>query len=123
MHIHKSPLILTMKIQLLASTTQLGKKLGTPSPHSSKYSSHMYHGTPRLKKPSSTEFQSKESLMLLPRLFVGQGVRGPHWSRKIPLAIAVKSLQRRMALELVHYLNISPLLLTGDASLISKVSV
>lgn len=34
-------------------------------------------------------------------------------------ALAVKSLQRRMALELVHYLNISPALLTGDASLIS----
>lgn len=89
-----------MKIQLLASTTQLGKKLGTPSPHSRKYSSRMYHGTTQVEKP-----------VLL---------RAPPWSRKIPLALAVKSLSG----EGWHWSGsitsiISPLLLTGDASLIS----
>ena len=64
-----------------------GQKTGTPSPQSRKYSSRMYHGTPRLKNPLLQSFS------------------GPHWSRKIPLALAVKSSQRRMALERVHYLN------------------
>lgn len=79
-----------------------GQKTGTPSPHSTKYSSRMYHGTPRLKNQFSYVDRTGAEKYV---------------------ALAVKSSQRRMALELVHYLNISPLLLTGDASLISKVSV